>query len=157
MIGLVSDAHGNVFGLQRCLKLLEESAAERLFFLGDALGYFSKPKEVLELLKMNGGNSSGEGIACISWDGSVYADQFWRQHSFGNILSRPFQEIWTDLTNPLMAQLKDKKRHVKGRCAKCRWIDICGGNFRARAEAVSGDIWGEDPACYLTDKEIGLD
>ena len=115
-----------------------------------------RAKEVLELLEMNGGNSSGEGIGCISWDGTVYADQFWRQHSFGNILSRPFKEIWSDLTNPLMAQLKDKKRHVTGRCARCRWIGICGGNFRARAEAVSGNIWGEDPACYLTDKEIGL-
>lgn len=112
--------------------------------------------EVLELLKMNGGNSSGEGIACVSWDGSVYADQFWRQHTFGTILSRPFSHIWSDLTNPLLAQLKDKKRYVKGRCARCRWLALCGGNFRARAEAVSGDIWGEDPACYLTDHEIGL-
>jgi len=112
--------------------------------------------EVLELLKMNGGNSSGQGIGCVNWDGSVYADQFWRQHSFGNILSRPFSQIWSDLTNPLMAQLKDKKRYVKGRCDSCRWLDICGGNFRARAEAVTGDIWGEDPACYLTNEEIGL-
>jgi radical SAM protein with 4Fe4S-binding SPASM domain len=110
--------------------------------------------EVLELLKMNGGNSSGEGIGCVSWDGQVYADQFWRQHSFGNVLSRPFSEIWSDLSNPLMAQLKTKKAQVKGRCARCRWLDICGGNFRARAEAVSGDIWAEDPACYLTDQEI---
>ena len=112
--------------------------------------------EVLELLKMNGGNSSGQGIGCINWDGSVYADQFWRQHSFGTILSMPFSHIWSDLTNPLMAQLKDKNRYVTGRCARCRWLDICGGNFRARAEAVSSDIWGEDPACYLSDKEIGL-
>ena len=112
--------------------------------------------EVLELLKMNGGNSSGQGIGCINWDGSVYADQFWRQHSFGTILSMPFSHIWSDLTNPLMAQLKDKNRYVTGRCGRCRWLDICGGNFRARAEAVSGDMWGEDPACYLTDKEIGL-
>lgn len=112
--------------------------------------------EVLELLKMNGGNSSGQGIGCINWDGSVYADQFWRQHSFGTILSMPFSHIWSNLTNPLMAQLKDKNRYVTGRCARCRWLDICGGNFRARAEAVSGDMWGEDPACYLTDKEIGL-
>ncbi|NVM26114.1 MAG: 12,18-didecarboxysiroheme deacetylase [Desulfobacterales bacterium] len=111
--------------------------------------------EVLELLKMNGGNSSGQGIGCVNWDGTVYADQFWRHHSFGTILSVPFSHIWTDLTNPLMAQLKDKNRYVKGRCARCRWLDICGGNFRARAEAVSGDTWGEDPACYLTDKEIG--
>lgn len=113
--------------------------------------------EVLELLKMNGGNSSGEGIGCISWDGAVYADQFWREHSFGNVLVRPFSQIWSNRTNPLMAQLKDKRRYVTGRCASCKWLDICGGNFRARAEAVSGDIWGEDPACYLTDKEIGLD
>ena len=112
--------------------------------------------EVLELLKMNGGNSSGQGIGCINWDGSVYADQFWRQHSFGTILSMPFSHIWSDLTNPLMAQLKDKNRYVTGRCARCKWLDICGGNFRARAEAVSGNMWGEDPACYLTDKEIGL-
>jgi len=113
--------------------------------------------EVLELLKMNGGNSSGEGIGCISWDGIVYADQFWREHSFGNVLVRPFSQIWSNRTNPLMAQLKDKRRYVTGRCASCKWLDICNGNFRARAEAVSGDIWGEDPACYLTDKEIGLD
>ena len=113
--------------------------------------------EVLELLKMNGGNSSGEGIGCVSWDGVVYADQFWREHSFGNVLVRPFSQIWSNVTNPLMAQLKDKRRYVKGRCASCKWLDICSGNFRARAEAVSGNIWGEDPACYLTDKEIGLD
>jgi Fe-coproporphyrin III synthase len=113
--------------------------------------------EVLKLLKMNKGNSSGEGIGCVSWDGMVYADQFWREHSFGNILEKPFSQIWSDLTNPLMAQLKDKRRYVKGRCAHCKWLDVCGGNFRARAEAISGDIWGDDPSCYLTDKEIGLD
>ncbi|MFO8164370.1 MAG: 12,18-didecarboxysiroheme deacetylase [Thermodesulfobacteriota bacterium] len=113
--------------------------------------------EVLKLLKMNKGNSSGEGIGCVSWDGTVHADQFWREHSFGNILQKPFSQIWSDLTNPLLAQLKDKRRYVKGRCAHCKWLDVCGGNFRARAEAISGDIWGDDPACYLTDKEIGLD
>jgi 12,18-didecarboxysiroheme deacetylase len=110
--------------------------------------------DVLQLLKMNEGNSSGRGIGCISWDGSVHADQFWRHHSFGNVLERPFSEIWTDLSDPLMARLKDKKRYVRGRCAACRWLDICGGNFRVRAEAATGDLWAPDPACYLTDEEI---
>ncbi len=110
--------------------------------------------EVLELLKMNEGNSSGRGIGCVSWDGEVHADQFWRHVSFGNVRQRPFSEIWTDLSNPLMAQLKDKKRHVNGRCGTCRWLDVCGGNFRVRAEAVHGDLWAPDPACYLTDQEI---
>ncbi|MDR2861560.1 MAG: 12,18-didecarboxysiroheme deacetylase, partial [Syntrophobacterales bacterium] len=110
---------------------------------------------VLELLRMNEGNSSGHGIACISWDGEVHADQFWRNISFGNIRQRPFSEIWPDTSNELMARLKNKKPFLKGRCSQCRWLNICGGNFRARAEAVTGDIWASDPACFLTDAEIG--
>lgn len=110
--------------------------------------------EVLQLLKMNEGNSSGRGIGCISWEGSVHADQFWRHYSFGNVLERPFSEIWSDLSEPLMNKLKEKDRYVKGRCARCRWLDICAGNFRVRSEAVTGDLWAPDPACYLTDAEI---
>jgi radical SAM protein with 4Fe4S-binding SPASM domain len=113
-----------------------------------------RAEEVLKLLKMNEGNSSGRGIGCISWDGSVHADQFWRHYTFGNVLERPFSEIWSDLSKPLMAKLKDKKNYMKGRCAICKWLDICAGNFRVRAEAVTGDIWATDPACYLTDEEI---
>jgi 12,18-didecarboxysiroheme deacetylase len=110
--------------------------------------------EVLELLQMNEGNNSGRGIGCVSWDGEVYADQFWRHHSFGNVRQRPFSEIWTQPEDPLLAQLKEKKKYVQGRCANCRWLDICGGNFRVRAEAVSGNVWAPDPACYLSDEEI---
>ena len=113
-----------------------------------------RAKEVLELLEMNEGNSSGRGIGCVSWDGSVHADQFWRHYSFGNIRERKFSEIWTDLSNPLMKRLKDKKLYVQGRCAECKWLPICGGNFRVRAEAASGDLWACDPACYLSDEEI---
>ncbi len=110
--------------------------------------------EVLELLKMNEGNASGIGIACVDEEGNVHPDQFWRHYTFGNVRTRPFSAIWTDTTNDLMAKLKEKKRYVGGRCARCRWLSICGGNFRVRAEAVSGDVWGDDPQCYLTDQEI---
>jgi 12,18-didecarboxysiroheme deacetylase len=113
-----------------------------------------RAEEVMELLKMNEGNNSGKGIGCISWDGQVHADQFWRHFSFGNVRQRPFSEIWMDLSNDLMRKLKEKKKHVRGRCAQCRWLDICAGNFRVRAEAVAGDVWAPDPACYLTDEEI---
>lgn len=113
-----------------------------------------RAKEVLELLKMNEGNNSGRGIGCVSWNGDVHADQFWRHYSFGNVKDRPFSEIWTDTSEPLMGRLKEKKKYVKGRCATCRWLDVCGGNFRVRAEAVAEDVWAPDPACYLTDEEI---
>jgi len=115
-----------------------------------------RAKKVLELLQMNEGNSSGRGIGCVSWDGEVYADQFWRHHSFGNVRRRPFSEIWTDTSEPLMSKLKEKKLHVKGRCGECTWLDVCAGNFRVRAEAVTDDLWAPDPACYLTDEELGV-
>jgi len=115
-----------------------------------------RAKEVLELLQWNEGNNSGRGIGCISWDGEVHPDQFWRHCSLGNVQQRPFSEIWTDTSNQLLKKLKEKKKHVKGRCATCRWLDICAGNFRVRAEATTGDLWAPDPACYLTDEEIAL-
>ncbi|SFL51420.1 12,18-didecarboxysiroheme deacetylase [Desulfomicrobium norvegicum] len=114
----------------------------------------ARAAEVMELLKMNEGNSSGRGIGCISWDGAVHADQFMRHHTFGNVLERPFSEIWVDEKIELLHKLKDKRPHVKGRCATCRFLNICGGNFRARAEAFYDDFWAHDPACYLTDEEI---
>ncbi len=110
--------------------------------------------EVLELLRMNEGNNSGRGIGCVSWDGEIHPDQFWRNIRFGNVRERPFSAVWEDRSLELLAKLKDKKKHVKGRCAACRWLTVCGGNFRARAEAVTGDVWAPDPACYLTDEEI---
>jgi 12,18-didecarboxysiroheme deacetylase len=116
--------------------------------------------EVLDLMKMNGGNSTGVGIGCVSWDGTVHPDQFWRHYTIGNIRERPFSEIWTDLSDDLLAGLKDRKpllkEHAK-RCSRCKWLDICNGNFRVRAEAVYGNVWADDPACYLTDEEIGLE
>ena len=113
--------------------------------------YLNHPSDrVMELLRRNGGNSSGQGIACISWDGTVYPDQFWRNHPVGNVRDMPFSEIWGNPPDDsLLAMMRRKKEFVKGRCRTCRWLDVCGGNFRARGEAATGDIWGEDPSCYL--------
>ena len=112
--------------------------------------------KVLELLKLNGGNNSGIRIGCISWDGEVYADQFWRDYSFGNVTKRPFSEIWSDETEALMKKLRDRKPYLKGRCVQCKWLNVCNGNFRVRASVKNNDVWDEDPACYLTNEEIGL-
>ncbi len=116
-----------------------------------------RAQEVYELLKMNQGNSSGIGIGCVSWDGSVHPDQFWRHYSPGNVTERKFSEIWMDTSNELMAGLKNRKSLIQAnadRCAGCKWFDVCNGNFRVRAEAVYGNVWADDPACYLTDEEI---
>jgi Fe-coproporphyrin III synthase len=112
--------------------------------------------KVLELLKMNGGNSTGIGISSVSWDGSVYPDQFWRHYPVGNVRERPFGEIWSNPDEPLLSGLRNRKELLKGRCGTCVWQDICNGNFRVRAEAIHNDVWAPDPACYLTEEEISV-
>jgi len=112
--------------------------------------------KAFELLRYNEGNSSGRGIGCVSWDGTVHPDQFWRHLVLGNVRARDFGDIWTDTDNELLMKIKRKKDHVTGRCAQCKWLSVCAGNFRVRAEAVTGDLWAPDPACYLTDEEIGI-
>lgn len=102
-----------------------------------------------------GGNASGVNVANIDNVGEVHPDTMWWHHGLGNVRQRPFSAIWQDLSDPLMAGLKQRPRPVKGRCAACRFLTICNGNTRVRAHQVSGDPWAEDPGCYLTDDEIG--
>ena len=111
-------------------------------------------ERVLKLIQSNGGNRSGMAFGNIDSVGNVHPDQFTQYITLGNVRERPFGEIWTDLSNPIMAGLKDRKPLLKGRCPKCAYLNLCNGNFRTRAEAVTGDFWAEDPACYLTDEEI---
>jgi heme d1 biosynthesis radical SAM protein NirJ len=103
-----------------------------------------------------GGNASGVNIANIDNLGQVHPDSFWWNYPLGNVRDRPFSAIWEDRTDPLMAGLKQHPRPVTGRCATCAHLDICNGNTRTRAYQVSGDMWGEDPGCYLNDAEIGV-
>jgi heme d1 biosynthesis radical SAM protein NirJ len=103
-----------------------------------------------------GGNASGVNIANIDNVGNVHPDTYWWHYSLGNVRERPFPEIWSDVSDPLMAGLKAKPRRIKGRCGACKYFDICGGNTRVRALQITGDPWQEDPACYLSDEEIGV-
>jgi 12,18-didecarboxysiroheme deacetylase len=156
VIAMIMDRTRDLFerGLPREVLTVDNHADGPYLYLRLLKENPGRAAEVMALLKMNAGNSSGNGIGCVSWDGEVYADQFWRSLSFGNIRTYPFSQIWTDRSNELLIKLKDKKRYVKGRCALCRWLDVCGGNLRTRAESVTGDLWAPDPACYLTDEEI---
>jgi len=109
-----------------------------------------------ESLVQWGGNSSGVNIANIDNLGEVHPDTFWWHYPLGNVRQRPFSEIWQDTADPLMAGLKASPRPLQGRCGKCNYLDICGGNTRVRAHQLTGNFWAEDPACYLTDAEIGV-
>jgi len=140
---LTVDNH--VDGVYLYLKLLEKDPG--------------RAENVWKLLTWNGGGlySSGVGIGCIDFNGNVHPDQFWWHYDLGSVHERPFSEIWTDPDEPLLKGLRDRRAHIKGRCRLCRFFDACGGSLRVRADLHFGDPWAPDPACYLTDEEIGLD
>jgi len=140
---LTVDNH--VDGVYVYLKLKQEDSA--------------RADEVWKLLTWNGGGmySSGVGIGCIDFHGKVHPDQFWWHYDLGDVRKRPFSKIWMDTGNPLLRGLKDRRNYIKGRCRLCQFFDVCGGSLRVRADLHFGDPWAPDPACYLTDAEIGLD
>ncbi|MBU1599524.1 radical SAM protein [bacterium] len=110
-----------------------------------ALRYKGDSKRVREYLKVYGGCSAGDGLVCIGPLGDIYPCQFWRK-SLGNIKEQRFGHIWNN--SELLLSLRNKEAYLTGKCGRCEYKDICGG-CRVRAEAVSQDIWAEDPTCYL--------
>jgi heme d1 biosynthesis radical SAM protein NirJ len=107
-------------------------------------------------LEVWGGNSSGLGVANIDTLGRVHPDTYWSDYTVGNVKTAKFSEIWTG-DDPMLAQLRQRPRPLKGRCGDCAHRAVCGGNTRIRALQLTGDPWAEDPACYLSDREIGVD
>ena len=140
---LTVDNH--VDGVYLYLKLLDEDP--------------ERAADVWKLLTWNGGGlaSSGVGIGCIDYNGKVHADQFWGHYDLGDIHEQKFSEIWSNQDQPLLKGLRNRPAMVKGRCRLCKFFDACGGSLRVRADLTYNNPWAPDPACYLTDKEIGLD
>lgn len=132
--------------------------ADAVYFLRWA-GHRFSPDRVAHLkahLEAWGGNSSGRGVANIDTQGVVHPDTYWSDYSLDSVRNRPFSEIWEDLSDPVLAGLRNRPRPLKGRCGACAYKSICGGNTRIRALQLTGDPWAADPACYLSDTEIGV-
>lgn len=103
-----------------------------------------------------GGNSSGLGVANIDPQGKVHPDTYWSDYTIGSVKTAKFSELWTG-SDAMLATLRQRPRPLKGRCGACAFQAVCGGNTRIRALQVTGDPWAEDPACYLSNAEIGAE
>lgn len=114
-----------------------------------------KAAHVRAHLEAWGGNSSGVGVANIDPQGNVHPDTYWSDYNVGSVKQLAFSALWTS-DDPMLATLRQRPRPLKGRCGACTYKAVCGGNTRIRALQLSGDPWEEDPACYLSNTEIGL-
>ncbi|WP_457602296.1 radical SAM protein [Nitratifractor sp.] len=109
--------------------------------------------EMQRRLRNWGGNSAGRKLVNIDWMGNVKPDPFF-PFVIGNMTEKPFSEIWLDEKNEMLTRLREHPRKLSGKCADCSLIDICNGGSRSRAWAIHGDLWAEDPSCYLSKAEI---
>ena len=100
-----------------------------------------------------GGNSAGRKLLNIDSEGFVKPDPFFPV-KIGNILNQDFSDIWTNEPTELLQKLRVHPRELSGKCAECQYISICNGGSRSRAYAIYGDMWAEDPSCYLSEEKV---
>lgn len=112
-----------------------------------------RAREVEKLLSMQSGCPAGDKLANVDNMGNVHLCPYWQSRIIGNVREQKFSDIWFDEDNELLTKMRDKTRYLKGKCSRCRLSYLCRG-CRVRAEVVHGDPLGEDPACYLSEKEI---
>ncbi len=113
----------------------------------------AQANRIYRYLRRNGGDPAGERVADVDYQGNVHLTQFWQGYSLGNVRDRSFGAIWEDESNPLLARLRERSEHLKGRCSDCQYQEICRGGSRLRALAVYDDPFAPDPQCYLNSDE----
>ncbi len=124
---------------------------DAILFLNEFTTRYPQLKDVMRKRLVSwGGNSAGRKLLNINSEGDVRPDPFFPL-TVGNIINQDFDDIWQK--GDLLDTLRVHPRKISGICARCAQIDICNGGSRARAYAITGDLWDEDPSCYLTKEE----
>lgn len=93
------------------------------------------------------GINDGKGFVFISHLGEVFPSGF-LPVSAGNVRKQSLTELYRH--SPLFTSLRDSS-NLKGKCGVCEFREICGGS-RARAYALTGDPFAEEPCCIWQPK-----
>ncbi len=132
---------------QRGIEVLTtDNHADGVYIMHSIIGMDNKHQ--MDLLRAHGGCTAGQKIINIDPEGNVRPCQFWQDDAVGNIRAIRLTDLWKR-PNELLTMLRDKQTYLTGRCGTCSYVDACGG-CRVRARAA-GDLWGDDPSCYLSD------
>jgi AdoMet-dependent heme synthase len=93
------------------------------------------------------GINDGKGFVFVSHRGEVYPSGF-LPLSGGNIRNQSLGEIYRN--SPLFRELRDETL-LEGKCGRCEFREVCGGS-RARAYALTGNAFSEEPCCVYQPK-----
>jgi radical SAM protein len=95
------------------------------------------------------GINDGKGFVFISHAGEVFPSGF-LPVSAGNVRHRSLTNLYRH--SALFVSLRDSA-NLKGKCGVCEFREICGGS-RARAYALTGDLFAEEPCCVWQPKAL---
>jgi radical SAM protein with 4Fe4S-binding SPASM domain len=95
------------------------------------------------------GINDGKGFVFISHLGEVFPSGF-LPVSAGNIRKHSLADLYRH--SPLFVALRDSE-NLKGKCGACEFREVCGGS-RARAYALSGDMFAEEPCCVYQPRAV---
>ena len=103
-------------------------------------GFFRKA-----MLKFRGGCAAMNGLTLyIGQDGAVKPCSYFPEFLPGeNVRDKRIKEIY--FKNEFLKGLRNK-RNLKGKCARCRLLCVCGG-CRSRAYVLTGDALAQDDSC----------
>jgi radical SAM protein len=124
-VGTTEAPHYRRFWIQQ--KLAEGTPLDRVKARGKAMAF---------------GIRDGNGVVFVSHRGDVHPAGFLPHPNLGNVRDRSLAAIYQD--EPLRA-LRHPDNYT-ARCGRCDFKYACGGS-RARAFAMTGDAFGEDPLC----------
>ena len=93
------------------------------------------------------GINDGKGFVFVSHLGEVFPSGF-LPISAGNVRNQSLADLYRH--SPLFTSLRDTS-NLQGKCGICEFREICGGS-RARAYALTGDIFAEEPCCVWQPK-----
>jgi len=86
--------------------------------------------------------NDSRGFVFINHRGEVYSSRF-LPIAAGNVTGESLPDVYCN--SPLFISLRDSSR-LKGKCGRCPVRNVCGGS-RARAYAMTGDLFASDPCC----------
>lgn len=88
-------------------------------------------------------------VSGIDVNGDFFPCDYPSQLTLGNVMKQDFEEI---MESEIFKAIRDRK--IKGRCATCHHLELCGGGCRVHAENETGDFLASLPFCWHDDNHI---
>ncbi|MFW9898120.1 MAG: radical SAM protein [Candidatus Thorarchaeota archaeon] len=125
-----------------------EATSINKFYIYDMVPFMECPLNDKErtALEWGVGCQACRSVSGIDINGDFFPCDYPSQLTLGNVLEQDFDEI---MESEMFKAIRDRK--IKGKCATCHHLELCGGGCRVHAENETGDFLASLPFCWHED------